>query len=460
MASRKSATRSEFLRYTRDRTFFEASPQYVHCSTGSPVDVADLGTSGTTASIAGVATCFSAPVLTWQHPPESPWNAVKRVQIAPPLPDGSSNPAELGDRLNASVEALVGNHEAPAVVCWADAASAALLASVARACRHTGRRLTVLAPDVEDDLGRPLVPTVARLADAVAAEGVVAPVRLLVSGTKPAWTIDGPQIRAWPNLETSMVRAAEAHGADIVLDARGGARLLSATPYLASSAIRHGISDRLPSYLQDLGHSWIHEGLSATGRIKRWNRARAYWTLTWAGSFNNPAVNVLADHSRDAAEQWTNAFIGHALRHVLSHQATWAQAYLMHRTLPVLQRLSTDGSVRQVTPYCEPSFAEYAYGLPLLARYNPYRRTAYLRKNTLLADLVPQAQALLATFAPASYRNAAARSVRLIHRDPVRSVEVGLLRSDWRRHCRTEPTLATIAACEDWLAEAAQRGLL
>jgi len=434
---------------------FSLRPRYQR--EGDPIPADELGGEF---SVDRLAVYFGLPGLTRDLYPVAPWIGVDRVRHAPPRPDGSSDPGEFAERLQDSVERAIAGHEVVAVAGSGGMDSAALIDLAARLCRRDGRRLVVAVVDLADDAGRRTLSLVQRqLAYLhVDAELLAVPIRPS-RWAEPPWQPDGPRFDAWPRMHTGLVATVAEAGATVLIQGNGADQLLQTPPYLRARLIRDGGLRAVTAYQRDFGGGGQvpAELLSTTGRISGGIRTSLYWATAWPGFATDRGAPVLAPEREAAVRSWLGSFQAASQQAISAVRPTWAEATIMQRLFPY-DRLADGGDLPEAMPFFDPEFARYAYHLPAASRYAPEQPNAYLRGKGLIARLLPQGfDTVLAPRRQRCY-NTYRRYWQAVAREPESCVELGLIRADWRAHCRDAFDLSMIMSCETWIRGALERG--
>ncbi|WP_283133089.1 asparagine synthase-related protein [Rhizohabitans arisaemae] len=410
-------------------------------------------------SVNNLAVYFGLPGLTRDLYPIPPWAGAERVRPAPPRPDGTSDPEEFTDRFRAAVADAMGDHDHVAIAGSGGMDSAALIDTAARLCRRDGRRLIVVVLDIADDTGRRTRSLVARQLEFLRADAELVAVSAQASmWPEPPWGPAGPRFDAWPRLHAGLVQAAADRGATVLLQGNGADQLLQVPLYLAAEFARRREWRAGASYRADTADGGgINRLLAATGRIGGAARAQLYWATAWPGFTTDRGAPVLTDQAAIPVREWMSAFQEESLRVTVAARATWAEATLMHRLFPY-DLLADAGDIPEIMPFLDPTFARYSYHLPLTARFAPEQPNAYMRGKGLVARLLPAGfETVLAGRRQRCYK-AYRRYWQAVVREPDHSLELGLIRPDWRRHCRDAFDIAMTMSCETWIRGALDRG--
>jgi len=434
---------------------FDARRVYRRESTGRPVSSAALAGSF---ALTRLATCFGWPALARDLAVLPPWEDVRRIRPAPPLPDSVSDPSQFRDRVTAAVATAIDGHECVAVEASGGLISAALLDITGRLCRRSGHRLLVVTLDLTDDLGHRSRPTVAGLLEHLGVDA-----ELVVVDTRPSrwpdppWTPHGPRVEAWPRYQVGLIRSAQDHGATLLLQSHGADRLLQAPPYLMSQLLADRDWRPLRQYRRDGQTPMVIELLAAARPITGLVTANVHWSHTWPDSPGDRAAAVLAPHYGERARQWWAGFQQECLHISIAERANWAEATVMHQLFPYDLPLPA-GDIAATWPLLDPAFARYAYHLPPRSRYSADQPSSYLRRHGLLAGLLPPGFTAALTPRRRRFSKALRRYLQSVTREPRNSIELGLLRPDWRPCCQDSHDLVTALSCEDWIEGALQRG--
>lgn len=430
---------------------FSPAGRWVRAGTRERVD-----RLGGTFSADRLSVYFGVPGLTRDLHPVSPWVGVDAHRPLPAPPDGFSDPAEFRDRFAAAVEEAVGDAETVAVAASGGMDSLAVLDTTARLCRSTGRRLVAVTLDIADDAGRRTAATARRQLDFLRIDADLVAVPPLPSRwPEPAWTPEGPRFDAWPRCHAGIAQTAAGRGATVLLQGNGADQLLQVPPYLTPELVWSRDLRRLAAYRRDVDSgAAVNTALSAVGRLDRPALARVYWAAAWPGFTTDRGAAVLAPERAPAVRAWLAGFQDECLR---ATRSSWAGATVLHRLFPY-DLLADAGPLPERMPFLDPGFARYAYHLPLAARFDPAQPNAYLRGKGLVAGVLPTGvDSVLAPRRQRCYK-AYRRYWQGVDREAELAVELGLVRPDWRAHCRDAFDLAMVQSCERWIAGALEHG--
>lgn len=414
---------------------------------------------GGTFSVDRLAVYFGLPGLTRDLHPVSPWVGVDAHRPAPPAPDGRSDPDAFRDEFTASVQRAMAGHDVVAVAASGGMDSLALIDTAARLARADGRRLVAVTLDIADDAGRRTLATARRQLEFLRVDAELVGVKPRPSDwAEPDWPPVGPRFDAWPRCHLALTRAAAELGATVLLQGNGADQLLQTPPYLAGELLRARDRARFGRYRKDIDSgAALNSALGAVGRLGNPALARLYWAAAWPGFTTDRGAPVLHPDRVPAVERWLAGFQDECLRVTSTSGASWAGATVLHRFFPY-DLLSDAGPLPERMPFLDPAFARYAYHLPLAARYDPEQPNAYLRGKGLIAGLLPGGvDTVLAPKRQRCYKTYR-RYWQGVAREPVHSVELGLVRPDWRAHARDAFDVAMVLSCENWIAGALEHG--
>jgi asparagine synthetase B (glutamine-hydrolysing) len=400
-----------------------------------------------TFSLTRLAMYFGLPGISRDLYPASPWSGVDWPRAEPPVSDGSADPGEFPDRLDAAIVRAIGDHDRVAVALSGGLDSVALLDRVARLCRRAGRGLVAVTMGVTDDLGRRPAAIAAQALEflRISADHVVvdaAPSRY----PEPPWSVQGPRFDAWPRYHAAMVAEAQSSGAGVLLHGSGADQFLGSVPF-ARGEREPGTTAEVPAVVRALSH----------GRIRSAMRARLYWASVWPGFATDRGAPVLRENWQPALLRWLNDFQDAHLELLLRARPTWAQASLLNRVFPY-DHLPPVGSLPEPAPFLDPELARYAYHLPMGSRFGARHPNAYLRSKGLVADLLPAGvEAVLAPRRQRCYQ-AYRQYWQAVTTDAPLLVELGLVHPDWQRRCRDTFDLSMVMNVEAWVRHAVDDG--
>ncbi|MBL1087551.1 hypothetical protein JK359_37405 [Streptomyces actinomycinicus] len=203
------------------------------------------------------------------------------------------------------------------------------------------------------------------------------------------------------------------------------------------------------------------EVLAAGSRLLRPERqAAAYWAVNWPEWADPQATPVLAEPYRSRATAWARAWVADRIAQHAEAGRSWAQAdahdaFYPHDLLPAA------GDVPEASPYLTETFLSAAWALPLADRYGPHLPTAYWRCKAQVINLMPRSAVRALPRRKQYYTQALARQAAAITlRPPLLAADLGLIDPGRLARERDPSVLLAVAAAEQWLQGAAERGYI
>ncbi|GGT54749.1 hypothetical protein GCM10010271_68270 [Streptomyces kurssanovii] len=207
------------------------------------------------------------------------------------------------------------------------------------------------------------------------------------------------------------------------------------------------------------GPGLVGEGLAALARFAPSRlRTAAYWAANWP-EWNAPdAPALLAEPYRAAATAWGRAWVSEQMADHAMSGRSWAEADA-HDAFYPHEMIPQAGPVAEASPFLTEGFLSAALAVPLADRYRPDLPTGYWRCKSLVLSLAPPGVLHHLPRRKQYFSAALGDQARTLDPDaPLLAVECGLIdRAALRRE--TDPAaLLTLAAVEQWLLGAAERG--
>ena len=378
------------------------------------------------------------------------------TRASPPYPKETSTLEDFRHYLTAAVDRAVHGHEFVAVALSGGLASAAIAEAASHVCSKTGRRLVIVTLGVTDDRGM----SVSQRATALINTLRIKAPHLTISAHPsrwplPEWDPIGPLNAPWPRFRTGIAITARDAGATVLLDGRGASQLLTATRHLTSRLMRGRRWTEITTYRRDMAMPAIME-LSAASAPLRWAYGRQLCKALILSEAPDTA-RILTEEYRVTANTWQNNFLTEFANGAAIKMSGWAQAELMYHAMLIDRPSPAIGSIIEASPYLDSDFAKYAFDLPLRARYSAKQPSEYLRRNAILADLLPATKQLFAKLGEPTCNLSRARYWRVVDRDAPLLVKTGVLSPNWRRQCPPD-AYPVVTNCEQWASEALGRG--
>lgn len=431
--------------------------------------VSDDSVAGRAFSLERLALYLSAPSISFEFHPVSPWPDVSLKRPFVPIGDEPWDEDRLRSEFDAAVGRCLGSAKRPAVLFSGGLDSTAVLYYAARHCARTGATLVALLIDMVDDAGVRSSTVAMRLLEDL---GVDCEVYSLDGETMDGWALpkalpwspSGPRIGGIPHILGRINAVAAELGCDVVLTGDGSDELFGAPRFLGTRLLRR--PGALLRYLRDAHDAgkWSAlgmEALSAAARLlPRPMSARLYWASLWPELCDVTATPALADGYRYAVDRWSADWLREQLANHTAHHRAWYRADAWDACFPIDDDMTyfSSGTVPEKAPFLDPAFVRYGLSLDCGGRYHAALETEYHRRKGPVIALYPPAARAALPKVKQLYGTALARHQDAGLTNLDRSVELGLVDAGRVAEVRDVSVLGRLQAVEDWIRGAEERG--